>query len=226
MGITAEGVASIPVFSKLPAETLTLVRRAVVERTFPPGHLIFVEGEQSRGLWFLKEGRVKIFRMSREGREQGLCLMRPGMCCGCPLFYGELNPASAEAVDMVTLYFIDRTVALDLADRSPDFGRALFGVFARGEQILSSLVARLSCSHLAGRLAHFLLEQSERQPPRTQGQSPRSLGLSHQQVASLLGTSRETVTRGLAKLEDAGVIELGRKRITILDARRLRGIAW
>ncbi len=217
MGISAIDIASIPAFSTLRLEALEVIQRVVVERTFSPGQIIFLEGERSRGLWFLKEGRVKIFRMSAGGREQGLCLMRAGMCCGCPLFYGETNPASAQALDAVTLYFIEGEIALSLADRYPELCRALFGIFARGEKILSSLVVSLSCSRLIRRLAKILLDQIDG--------SRFSLTLSHQELAGLAGTSREVVSRCLERLQKEGAIDLGRKRITVLDAEKLEAMA-
>ena len=216
---------AIPAFSKLDPRALALVQGAVVERTFPPGQMIFLEGEPGQGLWFLKDGRVRIYRVSAEGREQGFCVMRAGMCCGCPLFYGETNPASAQALDTVTMYFIRAAAALGLAEQSPEIGRALFGVFANGEKILSSLVVSLSCSHLAGRLAHLLLEQSQEPRARPHPQSPPFVAFSHQDLAGLLGTSREVVTRSLDRLARARAIQLGRRRIVILDPAKLRAMA-
>lgn len=215
MAVSIAGIRAIPAFSDLSPRALEVIRGAIVERTFPPGQIIFLEGDPSHGLWFLKEGKVKIFRMSPDGREQGLCLMRPGMCCGCPLFFGDTNPASAQAVEEVTLYLIGRDFALDLADRYPEASRALFGVFARGERILSSLVVSLSCSRVVARLARFLLEHAGSHP----------LALSHQELADLAGTTREVVSRCLERLERTGAIELGRKRIRILDADKLEAMA-
>lgn len=215
MGVSVADVAAIPAFSKLSLEALGLIQRAVVERTFSTGQIIFLEGERSRGLWFLKEGQVKIFRTSADGREQSLCLMRSGMCCGCPLFYGETNPASAQALDAVTLYFIKAEVALGLADRYPEVSRALLGVFARGEKILSSLVVSLSCSRLTGRLAQILLDHTGSQEPLT---------LSHEQLAGLAGTSREVVSRCLDRFKRIGAVALGRKRIIILDSEKLKAM--
>lgn len=225
MAVSIADLASIPAFSTLCPEALGLIQQFVLERSFPPGQIIFLEGERSRGLWFLKQGRVKIFHVSANGREQGLCVMRTGMCCGCPLFYGETNPASAQALDQVTLYLIEGRVALDLAERYPEVGRALFGVFARGEKLLSTLVVSLSCSSLLGRIAQILLDQVDGQQAATQAGSYPSLTLSHEELASLVGTSREVVTRSLHRLQKTGVIELGRKRITIVDLQGLEATA-
>jgi CRP/FNR family transcriptional regulator len=224
-GIAMADLQAISAFSKLGPSALALVQRAVVERAFSPGQMIFLEGEPGQGLWFLRSGRVRIYRMSAEGREQGLCVMRAGMCCGCPLFYGETNPASAEALDPVTMYFVRAAEALALAEQDPEIGRAFFGVFARGEQILSSLVVSLSCSHLTGRLAHLLLEQSEEPRAGALPPGPPAVALSHQDLAGLLGTSREVVTRTLDRLVRARAIRLGRRRILILDPARLRALA-
>lgn len=225
MGATIADLQAISAFSGLDPRALAPVQRAVVERIFPPRQMIFLEGEPGRGLWFLKDGRVRIYRMSVEGREQGLCVMRAGMCCGCPLFYGETNPASAQALDTVTMYFVGAEAAMSLAERDPEIARALFGVFAKGEQILSALVVSLSCSHLTGRLARLLLEQSQEPRAPSRPPSPPSVALSHQDLAGLLGTSREVVTRSLDRLARARAIQLGRRRIVILDPAKLRAMA-
>ena len=218
MGISVTDLSHIAAFSTLPEETLAVIQRVVVKRTFFPNQIVFAAGEQSGGLWFLKEGQVRIFRIWPDGRKQDFCVMRAGMCCGCPLFFGDVNPAWAEAIDTVTIYFIERSVALQLADRHPDIGRVLIRSFARGERVLVSLVVGLSGSPVVGRVAQSILDHADAGPG---GEMPRVLALSHQELADLVGTSREVVTRCLDTLERAQIIALGRKRITVLDRRRL-----
>ena len=211
-------------FSTLSGEALEAIQRVAVARTFSPRQVVFVAGEPSEGLWFLKEGQVKIFRLSSEGRQQDFCMMRAGMCCGCPLFFGDVNPAWAEAIDTVTFYFIEGGVALDLADRYPEIGRILFRVFAKGERVLASLVAGLSGSSVVTRVAQVLMDHAGAGDAAAGSRSPRLVALSHQELADLVGTSREGVTRCLDALERAHIVALGRKRITVLDAGRLASI--
>ncbi len=225
MGASVADLSRIAAFATLPEETLTVIQRVVVRRTFLPSQIVFAAGERSGGVWFLKEGQVRIFRMSPDGRKQDFCVMRAGMCCGCPLFFGDVNPAWAEAIDTVTFYFIERSVALQLADRYPDIGRVLFRVFAKGERLLTSLVVALSGSPVVGRVAQSILDQVNASKAPGDGKSPRVLALSHQELADLVGTSREVVTRCLDTLERAQIVALGRKRITVLDGRRLANIS-
>lgn len=225
MGVSVADLSRIAAFATLPEETLTVIQRVVVRRTFSPNQIVFAAGERSGGVWFLKEGQVSIFRISPDGRKQDFCVMRAGMCCGCPLFFGDVNPAWAEAIDTVTFYFIERSVALQLADRYPDIGLVLFRVFAKGERLLTSLVVALSGSPVVGRVAQSILDYANGGDATAGGESPRVLALSHQELADLVGTSREVVTRCLDTLERAQIIALGRKRITVLDGTRLATIS-
>ena len=217
-------LSRIAVFSALRDETLAVLQRVVVKRTFFPNQIVFTAGEQSGGLWFLKEGQVRIFAMSPDGRKQDFCVMRAGMCCGCPLFFGDVNPAWAEAVDTVTFYFIERSVALQLAEAHADIGLVLCRVFGKGERLLASLIVGLSGSPVVGRVAQSILDHVNAADLAAGGESPRVLALSHQELADLVGSSREVVTRCLDTLERARIIALGRKRITVLDTRRLTNI--
>ena len=224
MGISVTDLSRIAAFSTLRQETLAVMQRVVVKRTFFPNQIVFAAGEQSGGLWFLKEGQVRIFQMSPDDRKQNVCIMRAGMCCGCPLFFGDVNPAWAEAIDTVTFYFIERSVALQLADAHADIGQVLLRVFAKGERLLASLVVSLSGSSVVRRVAQTILDHVNATEAATGGESPRVLALSHEELADLVGTSREVVTRCLDTLERARIIALGRRRITVLNARWLASI--
>lgn len=225
MGVSVADLSRIAAFATLPEQTLTLIQQVVVKRTFLPNQIVFAVGERIGGLWFLREGQVRIFRMSPDGQKQDFCVMRAGMCCGCPLFFGDVNPAWAEAIDTVTFYFIERSVALQLADCYPDIGRVLFRVFAKGERLLTSLVVSLCGSSVVERVAQCILGHANASEAPGEGEPPRVIALSHQELADLVGTSREVVTRCLDTLERAQIIALGRKRITVLDRRRLANMA-
>src|SRR5690606_22067711 len=88
---------------------LQAIAQYMIWRTYTPGQFIFFEGEESVGLWFILEGRVKIMKQSTNGRLQGLCLANRGKCFGsCPLFDEDTNPADAQALNQVTLVILPR----------------------------------------------------------------------------------------------------------------------
>ncbi|MCC7416973.1 MAG: Crp/Fnr family transcriptional regulator [Acidobacteria bacterium] len=217
MEISTTDLARVAAFSTLPEETLIVLQRVVVTRVFHPDEIVFAAGEPSGGLWFLREGRVRIFRTSVDGRKQEFCVMHAGMCCGCPLFFGDVNPAWAEAIDRVTFYFIERSAALQLAERHPDIGRLLFRVFGRGERVLAALVVGLSGSPVHARVARTILDHVDADPVAPS----RVIAISHQELADSVGTSREVVTRSLDTLAREQIIALGRRGITVLDRRKL-----
>lgn len=215
-------LASIPFFAQFSRAELSEVAGLMIERTYPPGAIIFLEGESNPGLFFVLSGRVKIYKMSPQGKEQTLCLMQPRTCFGaCPLFDGETNPATAQAVDEVRLCFLGRAEALTLAERRPEAAQALLRVFAGRLRHLAGLVEGLAFKCALSRLAETLLAYADERGIRTENGVEVYLDMSQNELAALVGTVREVVTRALSRLERVGAIEAQGRHIVIRDRARL-----
>lgn len=213
---------SIPFFAHFSRAELNEVAGLMIERTYPPGAIIFLEGESNPGLFFVLSGRVKIYKMSPQGKEQVLCLMQPRTCFGaCPLFDGETHPATAQAVDEVRLGFLSRAEALALAERQPEAAQALLKVFAGRLRHLARLVEGLTFKCALSRLAETLLAYADETGVRTENGITIHLDMSQSELAALIGTVREVVTRALLRLEQTGAIEAQGRHIVIRDRARL-----
>jgi CRP/FNR family transcriptional regulator len=220
--IAAAALASIPFFASFDPAELSEIAHIIVQRTYPPGAVIFLEDEPNPGLFFVQSGRVKVYKLSLQGKEQVLCVMQPRTCFGaCPLFDGDANPATAQAIDEVTLCFLGKDETLALAERRPEAAQVLLKVFAGRLRHLAGIVEGLSFKCVTSRLAETLLTYADEDGTVTEDGIEVNLGMSHGELAALLGSVREVVTRALLRLERIGAIEATGRRVVILDRARL-----
>lgn len=204
----------IRAFQQMSAEQLTLLASMMLRQNYSPGQIIFIEGDQSTSLWFVAKGRVKIIKQSLNGRVQGLCLMNKGKCFGtCPLFSMEENPATAQALDQVTLFILPQDAFLQLRQREPTLVKALLHIYSQRLEHLAHVSEILGTWTVADRINESLLAYAHIID------GLMSVDLTHEKLASLSGTVREVVTRHLSRLEKEGALysETGRIVITNPD---------
>ena len=183
---------------------------------------IFAEGDPGSGFYLVKEGRVKVYMISPDGKEQILHILGPGEPFGeAPVFAGQSFPAHATALEDCRLVFLPRDAFVELVTRNPSLALNLLAVLSRRLRQFARMVDSLSLKEVPGRLAAHLLWLSHKQANGDR----LELELSKTQLASLLGTIPETLSRILKKLQKAGYIEIDGARITIVDRERLVELA-
>lgn len=206
----------IPAFDRLPDEQIQSLASVIVRRHYMPGQIIFMEGEQARSLWFVAQGRVKIIKQSLNGRIQGLCVMNRGKCFGsCPLFDMEKNPATAQALDDVTLFVLPEDAMQQLKTHDPHLVRALLHIYSQRLAHLARVSEVLGAWTVADRINDCLITYASynAQPPVVE--------LTHEKLAALSGTVREVVTRHLNLLEKEGIIRNESRHIILLNTDAL-----
>lgn len=202
-------------FSVLPDYLLDALLSVSDKRTYEAGETIFLEGEGAgiAALHLVEEGTVRIFKVSLEGREQVLRLMRSGdSFADVPAFDGGPYPANAGALERSTVVVIPRVPLLDLMRRHPDIALGALNTMASRLRHMTGLVEDLSLRRVMSRVANLLLTN--------QG----GANLSQTQMASMVGTAREMVNRSLNTLADRGIIELDGQAIGIIDQEALAEI--
>ncbi len=209
----------LPYFATLDEGVVRTAASLVVRRTCEAGEVVMLEGEPCAGLFIVQSGRVKILRLSLEGREQIVHFAGPGESFNeVAVFDGGPNPATVEAIEPAELLVIERSVMWDLFCRYPQLAQSVVAVLAARCRHLLALVESLSLHSVTARLAHLLLEQAAR---------PDAPALTRAQMAARLGTVREMVSRSLKELVSEGLIRLEGARIVIVDreglARRAGG---
>ena len=211
----------VDIFADLDEREMDALAEAAPMKNYPAGAHDYTPHQPLEALFILKGGRIRIFRVSPDGRALTTAIINPGTIFGEMVIVGQqMHDSFAEALDDVVVCVMTKADVqrLLLGDQriaariSETLGRRLSEL----EQRLSDAVFKSVPERLAGALT---VMASARQPrPLVRGIQDR---LTHEQLAALAGTSRETTTKILGEFAEQGLITLGRGRITILDASAL-----
>ncbi|MFH1115363.1 MAG: Crp/Fnr family transcriptional regulator, partial [Pseudomonadota bacterium] len=206
--------AKIPLFEGLSPDQHRDLGSIAVEKHFPRGSTIFVEGAPGTGFYVAVSGRVKIFKLSPDGKEQILHIFGPGEPFGeVPVFEGRNFPAHATALEPSVCLYFPRSAFIDLIKRNPSLALAMLGMLSRRLRAFTVLVDNLSLKEVPGRLAGHLLYLSE----ANGGTDSLELDISKGQLAALLGTIPETLSRILGRMIKQGLIESVGPQVRLLD---------
>lgn len=218
-----EQLAAIPLFGGLPRPQLEELAMIVLTQSVKRGQTIFAEGDLGTGFYVLVSGRVKIFKLSPDGKEQILHIMPPAEPFGeVAVFAGERFPAYAAALEDGYTLFFPRAAFIDLIAKNPSLALNMMAILARRLRKFAVMIEALSLKEVPGRLAAHFLYLSQQQG----GEKALTLDISKNQLASLMGTIPETLSRILARMAKEGLIEAGGQRlIRILDEAALQELA-
>ena len=213
-----------PLFSHLDKRSLDDIASAASVRDASRGELIFHEGDIAQAFFIVASGKVKIFKLSADGKEQILMIASPGgSFAEAALFAGGKYPASAQALEDSRLLVISREKFVHLLGKNPDLAVNLIARLSQLLRQMTSLVEELSLTDVTTRLAHRILSMLPDNDTR-----PRpivELAEKKTVLASQLGTIPETLSRSFARLSREKVIAIDGPRIEILDLRKLRDLA-
>lgn len=211
-------------FSQLDADALDEICSAGVLKKAAADEIIFQEGEPAHSFFVVGRGKVKVFKLSSEGKEQVLMIAQSGdSFAEAALFSGRRFPASAQALEESDLVVFSRARFVDLLGRNPDLAVNLIGRLSELLRLMTRLVEGLSLSDVTTRLARFLC--SSRLDATGEMPSEIMLSIKKSLLASQLGTIPETLSRSFAKLTRDGLISVSGPTIKILDPARLQRLA-
>ena len=215
-------------FCGLSPEGLKLLDAASRPSAYPHGALLFVEGQQARGAYVLCSGQAKLSTTSREGKVLILGIAGSGEVLGLSaVLSGGAYELTAETSGPCQINFVERNGLLTAIERSPEFGLhtslALSRQIQRAHRDIHDLVLSRSS---AGKLARLLLSWSQRREKLTLGAEIRvPATLTHEEMAQMIGSSRETVTRLLGDLKKRELIELDGSTLVIRNRVALEALA-
>jgi len=217
-----KGTLSSPLWEGLGSEYEETVRRISHGKKYPRGHVIFTEGERADGFYIVESGQVRIYKTSPDGKEQILHLLGEGESFGeAAVFAGQEYPASAKANTAVQCRFIPRHDFIAMIQRNPALAMNMLAIMAVRLRRFAAMVEDLSLKEVPGRLCSYLLYLSERSAD-TCLLEPEA---GKNQLAALLGTIPETLSRILTRMERMELIKREGSRIRILDKSTLLKIA-
>ncbi len=214
-------IAGMPLFAGLSRAQYEALARICVRRSCRKGERLFTEGDEGTGFYMVVTGRVKIFKVSIEGKEQILHLFGPGESFGeVSVFTGQGFPADAVTAVQTVLLFFPRLAFIALIQKDPTLALNMLAQLSGRLRQFAGLIEDLSLKEVPGRLAKYLLYLSGKN-----GEGEVALDVSKGQLASLLGTIPETLSRILARMNRQGLIRLRVAQILILDRQAIEQIA-
>jgi len=215
-------ISTIPLFNGLPADQLEAIKKIAIEKQINKGEIVVSEGDEGRGFFVIAEGRVKVFKVSAEGKEQILHIFGPGQPFGeVPVFAGQRFPANAQAIEKARVLFLPRVAMVDLITANPSLALNMLAEMSRKLRLFAVQIENLSLKEMPARLATYLIHLADEQGQ----EAVLTLKISKGQLASILGTIPETLSRIFAKLSGNELIRVEGKKITLLDRSGLEDLA-
>ena len=209
-----EIIESTNLFKGLPQEQIDIILDMTIEKQFVRGETIFFEGDEAKGFYIVTGGQVKVFKMNPLGKEHILHIFGAGEPIGeVPVFHNQPFPASAEALVKSRLIYFPRKDFVNLIEKHPSVSLNMLALLSMRLRQFASQIENLSLKEVPARLANYLIYVSEEQDNTDTIQ----LSVSKGQLASLLGTIPETLSRIFAKMSDEGLIRVEGRTITILN---------
>jgi len=213
-------LSTIEIFQDLTTGEVEKIDQSVTMTTCRPGKIFYTPEETGEVLFLLKKGTVQLYRLSPEGRKLVVATLGKGSMFGEMSLIGQgMHNLFAEAVTDCLLCVMSRVDLERLIQEKPRVGLRFMESMATRLQNAESQLEDLAFKSISARLADILLQRAE------QKENQLALtGYTHQDLAELLGTYRETITLTLNELKADGIIAIGRKHITILNREALESI--
>ncbi len=223
MAENLELLKKIPLFAYLDDQQLAEVEKVILERFYRKGRIIFMEGEPGEAVFFVKSGRVKVTKQTSDGREHILHFINPGeVFAEVVMFDGGTYPATAEVVEDSTLGMIRNVDMERIINNNPGIALALLKIMSRRLRISQQQLIELALLDTTRRAASMLLFLAGEQGIKTDKGIEIDISLTNQDLANLIGTSRETANRILNDFKRQKAIVINKGRVTILDKYKLK----
>lgn len=218
---TSSVIKSCPLFSGATDTDLHHLVQVCKHREYAKGEVLFSEGEEALGFFVVGSGKVKIYKLSPEGKERILHIVHPGGTFAEAAIFGDGRyPAYAEPLEKSQLLFFPKREFLDLLRDHSQIAINMIGGLSRFLRQFATQIEELTFKDVPARLARYLLDLAGDEAARV------DLPISKSQLASNLGTVSETLSRTLRKLSDEDVIRVKGKTIEILDYDRLEDLSF
>ncbi|NJR71490.1 MAG: Crp/Fnr family transcriptional regulator [Synechococcales cyanobacterium CRU_2_2] len=224
----SDWLSTTAIFQGLSSSQLTALAQIAQLQTFVKGDLIFRQGRPATGFFVIQTGRVKVFQISVNGKEQILNIFEAGdNFAEVAAMDGQSFPASATALEPATLAFLPRTELLALLHQYPDIAIKMLVTLAQHSRHLVKVVKDLSFKDVPQRLAAYLLNLCDRTTVASPAQQTKivTLDLSKSQLAAALGTIPATLSRAFYRLSTDGIISIQGMQVEILDCDRLQDLS-
>lgn len=198
-----DSLRMIPLFAGVGDDDLESIAALLIERRIAKGHTIVEEGLSGDYMYILTEGQVKVTKLSGDGREKILELLGPGDFFGeMSLLDNAVRSASVKSMSETRILALSRNDFLKELRHNPDLAMAVIQELTHRVRQMDEQASSLSFQRVKERTQGLMLRLAKSSPVREGRQATPPL--THQQIADMIGTSRETVTRIVKRLKDQG----------------------
>jgi len=224
--MSVELLKQCPLFAGLREEDLKRIRGIALLKQVGKREVLFSDGEQANGFYVILSGKVKLYKISPEGKEQILHMVSaPDAFAEAALFHEGSYPAFAEALVDSQLLFFPKRDFIHLIERNPQLSINMIVSLSHFLRKFASLIEELSLKEVSSRVAKYLIDLSLKSAKDGKNLKEVDLDLSKTQLASKLGTISETLSRTLSKMKAKGVIDVNKNKILILNRELLGEMA-
>jgi CRP/FNR family transcriptional regulator len=211
---------NVPLFAGLSESDLDDLMAIVRINEHPRGELLFSDGEEAAGFFIVLDGKVKVYKLSPEGKERILHVIQPGGTFAEAAIFGEgLYPAYAEPLQASKLLFLPKDAFLALLRDNSRVSINMIAGLSKFLRQFANQIEDLTFKDVPSRLARYLMDLSRGTKQTVM------LPISKSQLASNLGTVSETLSRTLRKLSEDDLISVSGKTVEIIDFDRLEELA-
>ena len=213
-------------FKELDDATLASLAEYAMPRHYRKDEVLFIAGQEARGLFVIVKGSVRAFRESLDGREQVIHVERAGATVAeVPVFDDGPYPSTVAAEEETDTLFLDKRDVRKLCLRHPEIPLAAVRVLASRLRRCAELVEALSLKEVGQRVARFLVLEARRHGQPDGAGVSLTLNQTNQQIAARVGSVREVISRALSRLQHDGLIVLEDRKLTIPDLEALSSFA-
>jgi len=209
-------------FGGLSETYLNEIRGVSIEKYVNKGEIIFLDGDEGNGFYLVINGILKVYKMSPEGKEQILHIVKAGETIGAvPVFSGTSFPANAQAIAKSVLLYFPKEEFIGLITNNPALTMNILAILSMRLREFTVQVENLSLKEIPSRLAAYLLYQSQEQG----GKERITLDIKKSQISNLLGTGPESLSRAMGAMKEQKMIEVEGSNIRLLDREALENLA-
>lgn len=210
-------------FRNLPEENLRYISREAVVAFHKKREIIYLPASDRNYIYLLAKGKVKISRLSEDGREIIIEIVNPGSIFGEMAIFseGERNNMATTLEKSTVLRFEAKDIK-KLLNNFPQFALSMLSLIADKKRCLENQIEDLAFRNVPSRLARVLLQMADIYGKKDNGHIRIPARLSQQEIGNLIGSTRETTSHFLNRFKKIGFIDFGKKEINILDHQKLK----
>ncbi len=214
-----------PYFNNLSNSELIELEEIINIQNYDKNEIIFFEGEQGQGLFFIIDGKVKLVKMTKNGGEQILHILKRGeVFAEVVLFDKGQYPATAVALEESKIGLIKHEKMDELIQKKPQIAIKLLKVMSKRLRRAQEKIRNFGLKNAASRLASIIIYLMDEHGQKENNQITINLPLTQEELSNMAGVSRETISRILTEFEEKGFIDVGRKQIIVKNADKLNKV--